>query len=115
MEKMPLHDILCDILGNRNCYFVPPADAQIQYPCIIYEYVNDIDIFADNCHYVNARRYTVTIIDEDPDSKIPKRLIDNLPYCVSDRNFATEGLSHFVYTLYYSGPRIKEVNEYDPN
>lgn len=113
MEKEALHDILCNILeapfpdGEDHCYFEPPADIEMKYPCIKYNYTNDLDDFADNIHYRSFRRYTVTIIDDDPDSKIPERF-KKLPYCSSDRNFASDGLSHFVYTLYYNGPRIKE-------
>lgn len=107
MARMALHDILCEILGSRNCYFSPPASIILIYPCIIYNYTNDNDDYADNIHYRSSKRYTVTVIDQDPDSKIPGRLKE-LPYCSSDRNYAVDGLSHFVYTLHYSGPRIKE-------
>lgn len=108
MERPALHDILCEVLGNNYCYFEPPSDMEMTYPCIRYNHTNDLDDFADNIHYRSSKRYTVTIIDYDPDSKIPVRLKKRLPYCTSDRNFASEGLSHFVYTLYYSGPRVKE-------
>lgn len=115
MEKQPLHDLLCNVLPGPfpekegdHCYFQPPADIQLYYPCIIYNYANDLDIFADNQHYQHSKRYSVTIIDEDPDSQISNELI-KLPYCSSDRNFVVDGLCHFVYTLYYNGPRIKEV------
>lgn len=109
MAKAALHDLLCGVFeGEKNCYFEPPADMEIQYPCIVYNYTNDVDDFADNICYKSSKRYTVTIIDEDPDSKIPSKLKEMLPYCRSDRNFASDGLSHFVYTLFYDGPRIKE-------
>lgn len=116
MARRPLHDILCEILTlsgpfpeeeGSHCYFEPPSGTQIYYPCIVYNYTNDDDDFADNIHYRESKRYTITIIDEDPDSKIPNRL-KKLPYCSSDRNFSNDGLSHFVYTLFYNGPRIKE-------
>lgn len=115
MEKPALHNILCSILGapfpdgEDHCYFEPPNNMAIEYPCIVYHRSNGYDVFADNLHYMNSIRYTVTIIDEDPDSKIPARL-EKLPYCNSDRIFSSDNLSHFVYTLYYSGPRIKEEN-----
>lgn len=107
MGKMPLHDILCNVLGSRNCYFEPPTDFEMLYPCIVYNYTNDQDSFADNLHFISYKRYTITIIDSDPDSVIPDRL-KQLSYCSSDRNFATEGLNHFVFTLFFNGPRIKE-------
>lgn len=110
MAKQALHDILCDILGSSNCYFSPPADIEMTYPCFIYNYTNDLDSFADNIHYNYSKRYTITYITEDPDSNISE-LMRKLPYCSSDRNFAVDGLNHFVYTLYYNGPRIKEEKE----
>lgn len=116
MERPALHDILCGVLGapfpdgEDHCYFEAPGEPGMKYPCIVYNYTNDDDDFADNIHYRSSKRYTVTIIDEDPDSKIPNRL-KQLPYCTSDRNFAVKGLSHFVHTLYYNGPRIKEENK----
>lgn len=116
MERPALHDVLCEVLeapfpdGSDHCYFQPPGDPGMKYPCIKYNYTNEVVNFADNVHYKSSKRYTVTIIDEDPDSKIPSRLM-KLPYCTSDRNFCVDGLNHFVYTLYYDGPRIKEENE----
>lgn len=117
MERRALHDILCEVLGgpfpddeDDHCYFEPPSGKDMYYPCIVYHYTNDDDIFADNIHYRRSKRYTVTVIDEDPDSKIPDRLKE-LPYCTSDRNFASDGLRHFVHTLYFNGPRIKEETE----
>lgn len=113
MERPALHDLLCEVLrapfpdGETHCYFQPPADIEMKYPCIRYNYTNDQDDFADNIHYRHSKRYTVTIIDEDPDSEIPERL-KSLPYCSSDRNFAVDGLNHYVFTLFYSGPRIKK-------
>ena len=116
MARLALHDILCNVLGGPfsdkddpwHCYFSPPDGKQMKYPCIVYKYTNDFDEFADNIPYKSSKRYIVTVIDEDPDSKIPGKLKETLPYCTSDRNFETEGLSHFVYTLFYDGPRIKE-------
>lgn len=111
MEQRALHEILCEVLepftpdATKQCYFQPPADLEMKYPCIRYDYTNDNDDFADNIRYRCSKKYTVIIIDEDPDSKIPDEL-KKLPYCISDRNFTADGLNHFVYTLFFSGPRI---------
>lgn len=114
MARRPLHDILCEILPGPfleeegdHCYFQPPSNIQMYYPCFVYNYTNDDDDFADNIHYRHSKRYTITYITEDPDDKISNKM-RKLPYCTSDRNFSVDGLNHFVYTLYYSGPRIKE-------
>lgn len=116
MAKPALHDLLCEVVGapfldgTDHCYFQPPSGEQMNYPCIVYHHTRDDSKFADNLRYQRSKIYSVTIIDEDPDSKIPDVLTDKFTYCSSDRNFSSEGLSHFVYTLYYDGPRIKEEN-----
>lgn len=113
MAMKALHDLLCEVLGapfddgEDHCYYEPPASVQMKYPCIRYNHSEDFDIFADNRHYTHFKRYIITIIDPNPDSKIPERLRELL-YCSSDRNYDVDGLSHFVFTLFYSGPRIKE-------
>lgn len=110
MVKVPLHDVLCEVLESKYCYYQPPADIQMKYPCIRYNLAGDNVDYADNIRYHRHSRYTVTVIDYDPDSKIPDRLTDKLPYCMFDRVYSTEGLTHFVYTLFYNGPRIMEEN-----
>lgn len=114
MARPALHDILCGVLpgypfpkGEEPCYFEPPKDLEMKYPCIRYNHSNDRDAYADNIKYKKSKRYVVTVIDEDPDSKIAEKVAD-LPYCSSDRNYDADGLCHFVYVLYYDGPRIKE-------
>lgn len=101
-----LHEILCDImrtyslLDSENCYFSPPSTKRMKYPCIVYELSGIRSDFADNLSYRSAKRYTVTVIDENPDSEIPNQIL-NLPHCVFDRAFPSDGLNHFVFTLYY--------------
>lgn len=117
MAKQALHDILCGVLeapfpdGKNHCYFEPPDKLMMVYPCIRYSHVNDQDRYADNKHYTSSKRYTVTIIDRNPDSIYPERMKE-IPYCSLDRVYSADGLSHFIYTLYYNGPRFKEVNTY---
>lgn len=107
MGQKPLHDILCEIIGEDRCYFEPPSNIQMKYPCIIYHSLNGQDTFADNIHYLKFKRYSVTVIDEDPDSKIPEKL-EELTYCSSDRDYCYEGLWHFSYTLFFNGERIRD-------
>lgn len=100
--RFELHDVLCEDLGSGNCYFSPPSNIQMRYPCIIYEYGGIVTKHADDGRYINHRRYTITVIDECPDSRIPGRLFmdKRLKYLSEDRVFVSDGLYHFVYTLY---------------
>lgn len=44
--------------------------------------------------------YTVTVITKDPDSDIRSK-IAALPYCAFDRWYATDGLNHDAFTLFF--------------
>lgn len=113
MGQAALHDILLDVLGSDHVYYEPPSGIQLEYPCMVYHYTNDRNVFADNIRYQSSKRYTITIIDSDPDSTIPDRLKDKLPYCQLDRKFSADGLSNYVFTLFFSGPRISIKEEID--
>jgi hypothetical protein len=86
--------------AENHVYYQPPENLKLSYPCIIYEWDGTTTRYADNRIYSMMRRYTVTVIDRDPDSQIPLA-VAKLPMCSHDRNFISDGLYHFVYTLYY--------------
>lgn len=116
MDHLPLHKILCDVLeapfpdGLDHCYYNPPNGTQLRYPCIVYKHDNNSTDYADNKVYRKHKRYSVTIIDEDEDSLIPSRL-EELSYCSLNRTYAVDGLHHFVYNLFFNGPRLKEEED----
>jgi hypothetical protein len=83
-----------------NVYFQPPTDDQIQYPCIVYNFYNEVAEFADNIPYTRTNRYSVTVIDQDPDTPI-KDKVASLPMCLNNRFFVAGNLNHYVYNLYY--------------
>lgn len=95
-----LHEIFVGILGSKNVYFQPPPGLIMAYPCIVYEHTNSDTKFADNKPYQYAKRYTVTVIDKNPDSIIPDRIAE-LPKCIFDRHFMTDNLHHYAFSLYY--------------
>lgn len=83
-----------------NVYFQPPANVQMKYPCIVYRRDFSDTRFADNAPYNNTTRYSVTVIDRDPDSGIPVK-VQALPLCSYDRGFVADGLNHDVFRLYF--------------
>lgn len=72
----------------------------LKYPCIIY--VRDtVDVsYADNSRYRDSKRYTVTVIDRNPDSPLPDK-VGELPLCSHNRFFTADDLNHDVFTLYF--------------
>ena len=97
-ERVALHKLLVAV--TANVYFQPPPSVKIEYPCIIYKRDTIKAKFANNATYSNKTRYQVTAIDRDPDVAWQSGLLD-LPLCRHIRNFATEGLNHDVFEIYY--------------
>ena len=98
--RIELQDLLETVLGSRNVYFQPPPTLQMLYPCIVYN-LNDMKtIFADNNPYKIEKRYSLTVIDKNPDSSIPDK-IALLQKCIFDRHFVTENLNHNVFIIYF--------------
>lgn len=99
-KRLQLQTLLESILGTRNVYFQPPSQHQMVYPCIVYERDNVETEFAGNLPYTRRKRYSVTIIDRNPDSEIPDR-VAVLPLCIFSRRFVVDNLNHDVYNLYF--------------
>ena len=99
-RRLAFRTFLAGILESENLYYSPPNGLQLKYPCIIYSLASPLVEHADNLPYYTALRWTVTIIDEDPDSLIASKFF-NLPMCTFDREFQSDDLNHFVFDLYY--------------
>ena len=99
-RRLSLQTTLEAILGSENVYFQPPEKFKFVYPCIVYSRDGGPSQFADNIPYKNYRRYSVTVIDINPDSTIPEK-VAMLPICSFDRHYIVDNLHHDVYNLYY--------------
>ena len=83
-----------------NVYFQPPNGYRIKYPCIIYE-LNRIDTdYADNNPYLLKKRYTVTVIDADPNSDIVDK-VAILSLVAFANSFQNDNLNHTVFDIYF--------------
>ena len=98
-NRLDLHEMLCNILGSRNVYFQSPESVKMQYPAIVYSLSNIKNNHANNKVYTQSRSYQIIVIDKSPDSIISDK-ISQLPYCKFDRSYISDGLNHYVYTLY---------------
>lgn len=97
-QRQELQDLLVEI--TPHVYFQPPANVQMEYPCIVYKRDYIDTKFADNAAYRNTRRYQVTVIDRNPDSPIVEAIAE-LPLCIFAQNFVTDNLHHDIFTLYF--------------
>lgn len=98
--RVELQSLLETILGSRNVYFQPPESLKLRYPCIVYELSGMNNTHADNLKYRFLKQYTVTYVDEDPDSETPERIL-MLDKCSFNRSFPSDNLNHWAFTLYF--------------
>lgn len=97
-RRSDLHKVLVDI--TDNVYFQPPPEKQMSFPCIVYNRDRRLVNHADDIPYRHTIRYQVKVIDTDPDSCIPEK-VAALPMCSFERWYATNGLNHDVFNLYF--------------
>ena len=81
-------------------YFQPPPSVKLVYPCIIYNLSRIDTKYANDKPYLNKKCYSVTIIDKDPDSKIPDTFY-NMPLCRFERPYPADNLNHWIFSLFY--------------
>lgn len=99
-SRFVLHTKLVALLGSNNVYFQPPPTVKMNYPCIIYKRDGRNENFANDRLYLNLKRYSVTVVDANPDSLIPDKMLE-LRYCSFTTHYAVGGLNHDVYALYF--------------
>ena len=99
-RRIELNSILKEILGSDNVYYQPPENLKLKFPCIIYELEGKDVKFADNGKYMSKRKYSVTIVDKNPDTEIPERL-EQLPLTRFNRRYVADNIYHSVYSIYY--------------
>lgn len=99
-NRLDLQLLLETVLGSRNVYYQPPESVKMKYPAIVYGLDNIDNTFANDGVYLSKRRYSVTVIDEDPDSEIIGK-IATLPTCVYSKHYESDNLNHDVFILYY--------------
>lgn len=98
-NRIDLDNKLRELLGTDQVYFQPPATLRVRYPAIIYSFDNNQEVFADDSKYLKHKRYSITLIDKDPESPIADNL-DLLPFCKLSNVFVTDNLYHWVYRIH---------------
>lgn len=99
--RVELQSALEDVLGSKNVYFQPPATIKMSYPAIVYSLDRDTHWNANDEIYLMKKRYTLTVIDKNPDTTIPDSLIYSFQYCSFDRHYKADNLNHYVLTIFY--------------
>jgi len=104
-KRLSLQTVLQTLIGVRsdggaNVYFQPPASVEMNYPAIVYSRDKIENTFADNQVYKQKRRYSIIVIDPNPDSTIAEK-VSKLPTVIYDRGYQVDNLNHDAFKLYY--------------
>ena len=100
-KRLSLHAKLIELLGSNNVYFQPPETLKMKYPCIRYSKARPLVEHADTLGYFKKDHYELTVIDTDPDTEIPDRIIESIPFSSIDRYYSADNLTHCSLELYY--------------
>lgn len=97
--RLKLQEVLAAIQGSDDrVYFQPPANVEMEYPCIRYS-VDGLDTeWADNLAYRQEVGYLVVVIDRDPDNDT-WRQVGRLPKSSFLRFEVVENLNHYYFNL----------------
>lgn len=85
---------------DPHVYFQPPESVKMVYPCIVYKLSGMPDGYADNIVYFEQRKYQVTVIDPDPDSKLREK-VAQMKGARFIRPYVADNLNHFVFEVKY--------------
>lgn len=99
-SRLDLQTLLEGVLGSGNVYFQPPETIKLEYPCIVYSRAAGNTDFANNVPYQHYARYSVVLLDYNPDTGTIHKLV-HLPMCLYDRHYTMDNLNHDVFTLYF--------------
>lgn len=100
-SRLNLQTELSSISGVSKVYFQPPANTNLEYPCIVYSRTQGNSIYANNKNYRHLKSYNVTVIDRNPDSGIADYILSNFELCSLQRTFVVDRLNHWALQLYY--------------
>ena len=95
-----LDDALVEILGSDNVYFQSPPTIKMKYPCVRYALDGIKILKADGINYKKFYRYTVTLMDYDPDSEYVDKLVDIPYYSSMGQHYTSDNLHHWTFTYY---------------
>lgn len=99
-SRIDLQNLLENLIGSRNVYFQPPSSVRMNYPAIVYGRDRINNSFANNGVYASKIRYSVIVIDKNPDSEIVGK-VASLPTSRFVTHYESDNLNHDVFTIFY--------------
>lgn len=98
-EYRDLLYLLRQAVQHDRVYFQPPENLKFEYPAIVF-HLSKIEIdHASDVPYKGAREYSVTLITKDPEPDVIDEIL-KIPYSSLDTTYISDGMNHFVFTVY---------------
>ena len=82
-------------------WYKRPPDNKMSYPCIVYRPSNPKILKADNRLYMYEPCYNVIYISQSENDAIQKQMLEAFEYCGIDRQYESDGLYHYSFTIYW--------------
>lgn len=94
-----LLQLLQQAVQHNRVYFQPPENLKIVYPAVVF-HLSKIEIDrASDVPYKGAKEYSVTLITKDPEPDVIDEIL-KIPYSSLDTTYISDGMNHFVFTIY---------------
>lgn len=100
-SRLQLQNELEVLLDIKEVHYQPGPSVELSYPCVVYNRSNSNTAWANGYIYRKKSRYSLTVIDPDPDSPIPDILLDHFQYIRMERSYSADYLNHWIFELYY--------------
>lgn len=91
--------LLRQAVQHNRVYFQPPENLKIEYPAVVF-HLSKIEVDrASDAPYKGAKEYSVTLITKDPEPDAIDEIL-KIPYSSLDTTYISDGMNHFVFTIY---------------
>lgn len=96
-----LQTLLEETLGSRNVYFQAPPNNKMEYPCIVYRFVNYDRKNADNQPYILTGHWEIHHMYKSLKNDLKTKMLFIAPYVSLDRpSIKADGIYNDYYTIY---------------
>lgn len=91
--------LLKKAVAHNRVYFQPPENLRMDYPAVIFHLSRNKTTHASDGRFKDNQEYTVILITEDPQPDALDAIL-NIPYSTLETTYVSNGMNHFVFTIY---------------
>ena len=99
-NRMKLQTLLEEVLGSKQVYFQPPETIKMSYPAIVFSLEGIRNKKANDSNYLYNYKFNVNFITKSLIDDKTLNTLFALDYCTFDRSYKSDGLYHYVFTIY---------------